>query len=122
MAMHQSVLLNESIEALAIKSGGIYFDGTFGRGGHSREILRHLNDQGRLFAIDKDLDAIEYAKEHLGQDKRFHIFQGSFARIQEFAAEAGVLGKVDGILLDLGVSSRSWIIRKEALVLCNKGR
>ncbi len=105
MAMHQSVLLHESIEGLAIKGGGIYFDGTFGRGGHSREILRHLNEQGRLYAIDKDLEAIEHATTQFGQDKRFHIFQGSFARIQEFATEAGVLGKVDGILLDLGVSS-----------------
>ncbi|KTD70445.1 MULTISPECIES: 16S rRNA (cytosine(1402)-N(4))-methyltransferase RsmH [Legionella] len=105
MAMHQSVLLHESIEGLAIKNGGIYFDGTFGRGGHSREILRHLNDQGRLYAIDKDIDAIVYAGEHFGEDKRFHIFQGSFSRIQEFATEAGVVGKVDGILLDLGVSS-----------------
>ncbi|VEB36322.1 16S rRNA (cytosine(1402)-N(4))-methyltransferase RsmH [Legionella cherrii] len=105
MAMHQSVLLHESIKGLAIKSSGIYFDGTFGRGGHSREILRHLNDEGRLYAIDKDIDAIAYATDHLGQDKRFHIFQGSFARIEEFAREADVLGKVDGILLDLGVSS-----------------
>jgi 16S rRNA (cytosine1402-N4)-methyltransferase len=105
MAMHQSVLLRESIEGLAIKNGGIYFDGTFGRGGHSKEILRHLDTQGRLYAIDKDVEAIAHSKEHFGQDKRFHIFQGSFARIQEFAAEAGVLGKVDGILLDLGVSS-----------------
>ncbi|KTD06150.1 S-adenosyl-methyltransferase MraW [Legionella gratiana] len=105
MATHQSVLLHESITGLAIKSSGIYFDGTFGRGGHSKEILRHLNEEGRLYAIDKDLDALAYAKEHFDQDKRFHIFQGSFARIQEFADEVGVLGMVDGILLDLGVSS-----------------
>ncbi|KTD69750.1 S-adenosyl-methyltransferase MraW [Legionella santicrucis] len=105
MATHQSVLLHESITGLAIKSSGVYFDGTFGRGGHSKEILRHLNEKGRLYAIDKDLDALTYAKEHFDQDKRFHIFQGSFARIEEFATEAGVLGMVDGILLDLGVSS-----------------
>lgn len=105
MATHQSVLLQESIEGLVIKSDGIYFDGTFGRGGHSREILRHLNDNGRLYAIDKDVEAIAYATTHFSEDKRFHIFQGSFARIEEFAIEAGVLGKVDGILLDLGVSS-----------------
>jgi len=105
MAMHQSVLLHESIKGLAIKSGGIYFDGTFGRGGHSQEILRHLDEQGRLYAIDKDPDAISYAKEHFGQDKRFHIIQGSFAKIQQFASAEGVLGKVNGILLDLGVSS-----------------
>lgn len=105
MAMHQSVLLDESIDGLAIKSGGIYFDGTFGRGGHSQEILNHLDSEGRLYAIDKDLEAITHAAERFGQDKRFHIFQGSFAKIEEFAAQAHVLGKVDGILLDLGVSS-----------------
>lgn len=105
MAMHQSVLLHESIEALAIKNGGVYFDGTFGRGGHSQEILSHLDAQGRLYAIDKDLDAVAHAAERFGNDKRFHMFQGSFAKIEQFAAEAGVLGTVDGILLDLGVSS-----------------
>ena len=103
--MHQSVLLHESIKGLAIKPGGIYFDGTFGRGGHSQEILNHLNEKGRLFAIDKDPDAIEYARDHFGLDKRFHIFHGSFAKISEFASEVNVLGAVDGILLDLGVSS-----------------
>ncbi|WP_058534604.1 16S rRNA (cytosine(1402)-N(4))-methyltransferase RsmH [Legionella saoudiensis] len=105
MAMHQSVLLDESIEGLAINSSGIYFDGTFGRGGHSQKILSHLDAKGRLYAIDKDLDAIAHAKERFGQDQRFHIFHGSFAQIEAFATEAGVLGKVDGILLDLGVSS-----------------
>lgn len=105
MAMHQSVLLNESIQGLAIKKDGIYFDGTFGRGGHSQEILNHLGEQGRLYGIDKDIDAVTHAKERFAADKRFHIFQGSFAKIEEFAAKADVLGKVDGILLDLGVSS-----------------
>lgn len=105
MAAHQSVLLHESINGLAIKADGIYFDGTFGRGGHSQELLNHLNDKGRLFAIDKDPDAIQYAKDHFGLDKRFHIFHGSFAKIKDFATEAGVLGSVNGILLDLGVSS-----------------
>lgn len=105
MAAHQSVLLNESIQGLSIKSEGVYFDGTFGRGGHSQEILKHLDAHGKLFGIDKDLDAVAYAKEHLGTDSRFQIFQGSFAQIKEFATNAGVLGAVDGILLDLGVSS-----------------
>jgi 16S rRNA (cytosine1402-N4)-methyltransferase len=105
MAAHQSVLLHESINGLAIKADGIYFDGTFGRGGHSQEILNHLNERGKLFAIDKDPDAIEYAKGHFGRDPRFHIFHGSFAQISEFASEVDMLGKVDGILLDLGVSS-----------------
>ncbi|HRD69573.1 MAG TPA: 16S rRNA (cytosine(1402)-N(4))-methyltransferase RsmH [Legionella sp.] len=105
MATHHSVLLHESIAGLAIKPDGIYFDGTFGRGGHSQEILNQLGEHGRLFAIDKDPDAIEFAKERFGADKRFKILHGSFARIKEFAAEEYVLGAVNGILLDLGVSS-----------------
>ena len=105
MTAHQSVLLQESIQGLAIKPEGIYFDGTFGRGGHSQEILNHLNEKGRLFAIDKDPVAVEYARDNFGLDKRFRIFHGSFAKMNSFAAEANVLGAVDGILLDLGVSS-----------------
>ncbi|KTD82903.1 16S rRNA (cytosine(1402)-N(4))-methyltransferase RsmH [Legionella waltersii] len=105
MAAHQSVLLHESINGLAIKGDGIYFDGTFGRGGHSKEILKHLNEKGKLLSIDKDPVAIQFAKDHFGLDKRFQIFHGSFAKIAEFATQAGVMGKVDGILLDLGVSS-----------------
>lgn len=105
MISHQSVLLHESIKGLNIKADGIYLDGTFGRGGHSREILNQLSDKGRLIAIDKDSDAIQYAKDNFGLDPRFEIFHGSFANIQEFATSAQVSGKVDGILLDLGVSS-----------------
>ncbi len=105
MKAHQSVLLHESIEALAIKADGIYFDGTFGRGGHSQEILNSLNDKGKLFAVDKDPDAIDFAKEHFGADKRLQMIHGSFADIRQFAEEEQVLGKVNGILLDLGVSS-----------------
>jgi 16S rRNA (cytosine1402-N4)-methyltransferase len=103
--MHRSVLLHESINGLAIKKKGIYFDGTFGRGGHSQEILNHLGAEGRLYALDKDLDAVAYGKERFGQDKRFSIFQGSFSKIEQFAAQENILGTVDGILLDLGVSS-----------------
>jgi len=102
---HQSVLLKQSIDGLAIKADGIYVDGTFGRGGHSRAILQHLSDQGKLLAIDKDPAAINYAKEHFGDDPRFQIFHGSFAQLAEFAQQAGVHGQINGILLDLGVSS-----------------
>lgn len=105
MKAHESVLLNESIEALAIKPDGIYFDGTFGRGGHSQHILNNLSEKGRLFAIDKDPEAVSYARDCFGHDKRFHIIHGSFAAIKEYATKEAVLGKVDGILLDLGVSS-----------------
>lgn len=102
---HQSVLLKESVEGLAIKPDGVYVDGTFGRGGHSRAILQQLSPQGRLLAIDKDQAAIAFAGEHFNDDKRFQIFQGSFSRLPEFAKAAGVYGQIDGILLDLGVSS-----------------
>ena len=81
MMGHQSVLLQEAIDGLAIKADGIYVDGTFGRGGHSRAILQHLSDSGRLIAIDKDPEAIDYARQHFSEDPRFQIFQGSFAKL-----------------------------------------
>ncbi|STX28230.1 S-adenosylmethyl transferase MraW [Legionella beliardensis] len=102
---HQSVLLQESIDGLAIKANGVYIDGTFGRGGHSKAILARLSTQGRLIAIDKDSQAIEFAKIHFSNDPRFQIFQGSFAELLDFAKQANVYQQVDGILLDLGVSS-----------------
>lgn len=105
MYKHQSVLLNEAVDGLAIKKEGIYIDGTFGRGGHSRAILEQLGDKGRLIAIDKDSEAIAHAKAAFAEDKRFSIYQGSFAELAEVAHEYDVMGKVDGILLDLGLSS-----------------
>ena len=102
--MHESVLLNESLDGLAIKQDGIYVDGTFGRGGHSGALLKRLGEHGRLIAIDKDPEAIKYAHTHF-TDKRFSIHQGSFADMHQIAETCDVLGKVDGILLDLGVSS-----------------
>lgn len=105
MTAHRSVLLQESIDALAIQAGGIYIDGTFGRGGHSQAILQHLGPTGRLIAIDKDLDAIQYANEHFSHDDRFSIAHGSFAHLGQITKELGVYGRINGILLDLGVSS-----------------
>jgi 16S rRNA (cytosine1402-N4)-methyltransferase len=105
MTAHQSVLLQESLHGLAIQPDGVYVDGTFGRGGHSRAILEQLNESGRLIAIDKDPEAITFANEHFSSDPRFSIYQGSFAEINQFASDAGVAGQVSGILLDLGVSS-----------------
>ena len=105
MTAHQSVLLQESINGLAIKASGVYVDGTFGRGGHSRAILQHLNQSGRLIAIDKDQEAIHYAQQHFVDDPRFTIVRSSFAKLGEIAKEVGVFGHIDGILLDLGVSS-----------------
>lgn len=105
MTVHQSVLLQEAIDGLAIKADGIYVDGTFGRGGHSRAILQQLSNSGRLIAIDKDPEAISYAEQHFAEDPRFQIYHGSFANLAEWAKEAKVYGQINGILLDLGVSS-----------------
>lgn len=103
--IHQPVMLEESLNGLAIKPDGIYVDGTFGRGGHSRAILSALSNKGRLLAIDKDLAAIAHAKEYFANDPRITLCHGSFANLSDFAREADVYGQIDGILLDLGVSS-----------------
>jgi 16S rRNA (cytosine1402-N4)-methyltransferase len=105
MTAHHSVLLQESINGLAINAGGIYIDGTFGRGGHSKAILQHLNQSGRLIAIDKDHEAIKHAQQYFSDDPRFTIVRGSFANLTEIANQFGVHGQINGILLDLGVSS-----------------
>ena len=102
---HISVLLDEAIAGLAIKPNGRYIDGTFGRGGHSRAILEQLGTEGRLLAMDKDPAAIEKAQTDFTSDKRFVLRQGSFAMLEERVKELGWMGQVDGILLDLGVSS-----------------
>ncbi len=102
---HLPVLFREALEALQITPGGVYVDGTFGRGGHSGEILRQLNSSGRLLAIDKDPEAVEYASRVFGQDDRFTIRQGSFAMLEQLAQQSDIHGEVNGILLDLGVSS-----------------
>jgi 16S rRNA (cytosine1402-N4)-methyltransferase len=103
--LHQTVLLNEAVEALKIKSGGVYIDGTFGRGGHAQAILEKLGQDGRLLAIDKDPEAVAAGKKKFEHDGRFSIARGSFAMLKQLAVTAGLSGKVDGILLDLGVSS-----------------
>ncbi len=105
MTAHQSVLLEESINGLDIKADGIYVDGTFGRGGHSRAILQQLNQAGRLIAIDKDQEAIQYAENHFAHDPRFNIVSDSFSNLAEITKKFGVYGCINGILLDLGVSS-----------------
>ncbi|KRT54578.1 16S rRNA (cytosine(1402)-N(4))-methyltransferase RsmH [endosymbiont of Ridgeia piscesae] len=102
---HRPVLLEEAVTALNITAEGIYIDGTFGRGGHSRRILKALGERGRLIGIDKDPQAIVHGREQLGGDARFTIVQQSFAMIAQVAQHAGVAGRVDGVLLDLGVSS-----------------
>lgn len=100
---HITVLLHEAVDGLALKENGIYIDGTFGRGGHSRLILSKLSQNGRLIGVDRDPYAIAEAKKI--QDQRFQIEHSSFSQIPEICEKLGLVGRVDGILLDLGVSS-----------------
>lgn len=102
---HITVLLDEAVEALAVRADGCYLDGTFGRGGHSRLILSKLGPQGRLLGFDKDPQAIATGQALAAEDGRFVIVQRSFAELGAEALERGINGKVNGILLDLGVSS-----------------
>ncbi|WP_220813926.1 16S rRNA (cytosine(1402)-N(4))-methyltransferase RsmH [Pseudomonas paralcaligenes] len=102
---HITVLLDEAVEALAVRAGGCYLDGTFGRGGHSRLILERLGPDGRLLGFDKDPQAIATGNALAAEDGRFVVVQRSFAELGEEAAARGLAGKVDGVLLDLGVSS-----------------
>ena len=102
---HQPVLFDEALAALDVKPAGCYVDGTFGRGGHSRAILAGLNPTGCLLAIDKDPDAIAYGMSLLPDEPRLILRQGSFSLLHKLVEELDWAGKVDGILLDLGVSS-----------------
>ncbi|MGD2117491.1 MAG: 16S rRNA (cytosine(1402)-N(4))-methyltransferase RsmH [Chromatiales bacterium] len=102
---HQTVLLQEAVEALNIQVGGCYIDGTFGRGGHSAAILERLGENGCLIAIDKDEEAVAAAAQRFAGDARFHIEQASFAQLRQVAEKYQKAGEVNGLLLDLGVSS-----------------
>jgi 16S rRNA (cytosine1402-N4)-methyltransferase len=102
---HQPVLLDEVIENFAIQPAGVYLDATFGRGGHAQAILNLLGPNGRLFAMDKDPEAIAYAHAKFATDKRFMIQHGSFAEMKKLIAKQNLVGKINGVLLDLGVSS-----------------
>ena len=102
---HLPVLLEEAVSSLNIREDGFYLDGTFGRGGHSRAIMAGLSEQGRLFALDKDPQAIAAGLEEWGDDPRFSIIQGSFADMDRMVQTWHTKGNLDGILLDLGVSS-----------------
>lgn len=102
---HEPVLLGACLEGLAVRSDGYYVDGTFGRGGHSAALLARLGPEGRLLAFDKDPEAVAAAEARFGADPRFRIVHGSFTMLARVVAEEERTGKVDGILLDLGVSS-----------------
>jgi 16S rRNA (cytosine1402-N4)-methyltransferase len=101
---HKAVLLDESIKYLNIKSDGIYFDGTLGRGGHSSEILKNLSDKGKLIAVDRDIKAIEEVEKKLGVHNNLIIRHANFINFDRVFKELSI-EKVDGMLFDLGVSS-----------------
>jgi len=102
---HVPVLKGPVLEGLSIRPDGCYVDGTFGRGGHSKAITELLGPVGRLIAIDRDPQAIAAAPKTLTDDPRFEIVRGEIAELEKIALEKDLLGKVDGLLLDLGVSS-----------------
>ena len=102
--LHRTVFLKEAVRALITKRDGTYVDCTYGRGGHSSVIARELGTDGRLLVVDRDLTAIRHARVIFGNDPRVLIIHGAFSRIKEFAYEHQI-EKIDGVLMDLGVSS-----------------
>ena len=102
---HRPVLLGEVVDALAIRPDGLYVDGTYGRGGHSREILQRLGERGRLLVMDRDPQAIAAAEAEHGEDQRVTIIHDEYAQLDNYLERLGWLEQVDGLLLDLGVSS-----------------
>lgn len=102
---HITVLLEEAVDALSVRADGCYLDGTFGRGGHSRMILGRLGPKGVLLGLDKDPQAIATGQALSAADGRFAIAQRSFAELADELTGRGLLGKVSGVLFDLGVSS-----------------
>ena len=102
---HVSVLRDETLAALNVQVDGIYVDATFGRGGHSRAILEALGPDGHLLALDRDPEAVAAARREFGADPRFAVQHGRFSMLKEAVTQRGWLGRVSGVLLDLGVSS-----------------
>lgn len=105
MFSHRPVMLDETLAGLDVRSGGIYVDGTYGRGGHSSAILQALGSSGMLHALDQDPEACAHAWKAHGARTNFRIHHRNFSELRALAEEAGIAGKIDGILLDIGVSS-----------------
>lgn len=105
MTEHSTVLLHEAIDALVVDPDGLYVDGTFGRGGHTAELLSRLSVKGSVIAIDKDLDAISAGNTRFAEDPRLSLIHGTFADLTNIIEQVGQQGCVSGVLLDLGVSS-----------------
>ena len=102
---HYPVMQGEVMSGLNIKSSGIYVDATFGRGGHAAAILQCLGENGRLIAMDRDPQAVIVAQQRFSNDPRFCMVQGAFAGLYKMLVDRGLVGQVDGLLMDLGVSS-----------------
>ena len=103
--VHQSVLLHETVDAIVGDTNGIYIDATFGRGGHSRLLLSKLSAQARVLAFDKDPEAIAVGQQLMAEDTRFTIIHDSFASLENQLSQQQLMGKIDGLMADLGVSS-----------------
>ena len=103
--LHRPVLFEQVLDALRIKPDGLYIDGTFGRGGHAAAVLERLGEHGQLLAFDKDPEALEFAAHRFRGESRLDLRRGSFRNLATVVSELDWKGKVDGILLDLGVSS-----------------
>ncbi len=102
---HQAVLLQESVVSLNIEPSGNYIDATFGRGGHSRAILQQLNEKGRLIAFDQDPEAVAFAQQVFIDEPRLTIEHCNFNQVADVIEQYGLTGKINGVLMDLGVSS-----------------
>jgi len=118
VAAHQPVLLDEAVDALRVLPQGTYLDGTFGRGGHARAILKRLGERGRLLLMDADPEAIGVAREQFGSDARVAIRHGNFAAMGEWDETSAGL---DGVLLDLGVSSPQLDVAGRGFSFSNDG-
>jgi 16S rRNA (cytosine1402-N4)-methyltransferase len=105
MLQHVPVLREEVLGSLSLRTDGLYLDATFGRGGHTAAILEKLGKEGRVIAIDRDPAAIAAGRERFATEKRLTLVSGPFSRLSTVVAELGLLGRLDGVLLDLGVSS-----------------
>ncbi len=101
---HSSVMFSESIEGLNIRSDGIYVDATFGRGGHTKGMLDCLGESGRVIAFDQDIDAVDYAKSNF-KDSRLSLLHANFSKLVDELDSLNLAGEIDGILMDLGISS-----------------
>jgi len=102
---HQSVLLDEALDSLNIRPSGIYIDATFGRGGHSRAILQQLDEKGRVIAFDQDPEAVAFGRRQFADEPRLTIEHCNFNQVADVVEQYGLTEKIDGVLMDLGVSS-----------------